>query len=870
MRIPHVSPFFAVALVALSLGTAACAAEPGQESAAAAEKRDSVQLDREADLTERVLLAKKTSADSLAAERVHFAASDTLRLTLGELREGRNVLIRNPTGVRSMGVMIEDHAETHPLSRVLKASDTLISPRGGTRGRPGITLLKLSAVDPAAAVPEGRYEGRLVVADTGNLRAEREIVLAVPAPLPKRADTAWTSALYKISVAPPLRARVFENAEGRCARDTRDREGFAASRFAAAFRQVVGTCARDNIIPLVGARTRGSSTRSAAQDSAVASKRDSAGMITPRRVQTLLGVLRSEKGDDQGLVWWTGDSLSVGGARQGIELQFTSFDHPGRYYGKVDLAGAGAEGIVGLHVRVTHDWPLALLVIALGVYLSWWLRNYVRTRRAVLRMQETAADLASRIQLVHEQLQAVDSEDTGYQAYPVDKSLLAGLRQLERELQLHAYDGTVLEPGKEPHDTLRKRLEQAEQDVAVWEGFASVLGELRLGIATAQELEEQLPPENAPALLAALEALFHGDTLVTADVPPRDHQATVAEDAIRCWNEVAQAAVTLQTRLERATPEDKGRAAAAEALRAAVDVLWAAADGAAVKVAGAQVDAAGKLFRPKRHVLKMFGLGADDAAAAPPPPGAAPAAEEDEAPAPPAMDAMRMPSPVPVPAPVQDRVKGADSALSGGGFGALLPIESGAPFEPDATLEGTDAVEDEERAPRDYAALRARREKEEKQRKMAQAARDRAESRRAWSDRWYFTLTLVVAAATGLNQLYFDASGFGDMKDYMVALLWGFGTKMGLDTVRTAVESGRIPFLRDGAAQSSTTTTQNQLTGAQQTGAQQTGAQQAGAQQTGAQETAGQQNGAGANAGANGAQQPPRRPTPEEVAAADG
>lgn len=799
-----------VLLLALGLATACGGADP-QAPMDAAEKAGA--LDSVKNRTGKIVKANaergQRSRDSVRAARVHFASEeDTLALTLEELVKGPHVLIRNPTARTDLRMIIEDERETHPLSVLLALPTPAPVVPPAAKDRPGTVLLKLARGAAAPAPWPGPYDGRLlVVSDTGGVHARRAVRITVPEPLPKALttspDTGWTAAIYKLAPLPPARAWLFDNAEGRCARDNRDREGFAASRPAALVRFVVGTCTRDNVIPLEGALTRGmrsppgapSDSAKAAQGAAGSTRSDT--VIAKRPPQVLLGVLHAEKGGDQALVWWTADSLNVGGARRGVELQFTSFDHPGNYYGKIDLARAGAEGVVGLRVRVMHDWPLALFAIFVGVFLSWWLRNYVRTRRAVLKMQEFAADLVSRIVTADEQLRLVESSVPGYQPYAVDESLLAALRRLERQLQQHAYDGTVLEPGKPEHDALRKQLEEAEANVALWEGLAAILGDLRLALAVAEEREAQLRGGNgAPALLHTVEKLFSRDRLTTAKVAALDEEATTAEEAVRCWNDVALDAVELKRRLAGASADDEGVPEAGAALDAAVAVLWTVATADAAKQVGPAVAAAAKLYRPRQKMLKIF-TGRGGAGESPAATHDAPAVRhgEDRAPAadfaavePPVTDAA---PPVPDTAPaVPGGVR--EAAFAGSVAGEAPGPEEAAPA----------ASADEERSGRDHAALKLRRERETLLRATAEKARLQAESRRKWNDRKYFVLTLAVAAATGLNQLYFVDGGFGTMKDYMVALLWGFGTKMGLDTVRTAVEAGRLPFQKAAGAQS--------------------------------------------------------------------
>ncbi|HEX2077138.1 MAG TPA: hypothetical protein VHG08_05500 [Longimicrobium sp.] len=58
-------------------------------------------------------------------------------------------------------------------------------------------------------------------------------------------------------------------------------------------------------------------------------------------------------------------------------------------------------------------------------------------------------------------------------------------------------------------------------------------------------------------------------------------------------------------------------------------------------------------------------------------------------------------------------------------------------------------------------------------------------------------LAFAVAAVTALSELYTAKPYFGTLDDYVVAVLWGFGTKLGIDAVRVALEGGVAwPFRR--------------------------------------------------------------------------
>ncbi len=70
----------------------------------------------------------------------------------------------------------------------------------------------------------------------------------------------------------------------------------------------------------------------------------------------------------------------------------------------------------------------------------------------------------------------------------------------------------------------------------------------------------------------------------------------------------------------------------------------------------------------------------------------------------------------------------------------------------------------------------------------APAARaQRAQQALHMGDRAFLGIAIVVALAGGLNELYFDKN-FGSLADWLQALTWGAGTKLGVDLVKSVLE----------------------------------------------------------------------------------
>lgn len=67
------------------------------------------------------------------------------------------------------------------------------------------------------------------------------------------------------------------------------------------------------------------------------------------------------------------------------------------------------------------------------------------------------------------------------------------------------------------------------------------------------------------------------------------------------------------------------------------------------------------------------------------------------------------------------------------------------------------------------------------------ARAQRAESALRLGDRAFLGIAVLVALATGLSQLYFGKN-FGSLDDWLKALTWGAGSKLGVDLVKTVME----------------------------------------------------------------------------------
>lgn len=780
MRIHQSAPRLLFAFLALTLGAAACGAP---DETAVAETPQSPAAAKVSQVKN-----EKPPVAPVADTVPRFQDPTALKVTLDELRTLSGVLLRNPRAGRKVRLAVADSMDDMPLSRVLKPSADLVPVGGGTRARPRIAMLRLKAVDDTARLIPGDYLGHLVAEDSaGTELARRGVVVSVPEPaVMQAANATWTTEVFKFAPLSRLRARTSETSELRCAKDQR-----TPGIFPEWTRKVMGPCVRDNEIPvrIVGpwAWPRGADS--------VARRQPMLGKDSVRRhARVLLGVLQQKDSIDRAVVWWTGTPIDSGGPGEaaGVQLDFTSLDHPGEYRGTVSLASVGGTGEVELRVRVTHDWPYVVLAIFMGVWLSTWLRSYVRTRRAVLELEETRVRLVSTIEATDLAFRALDRPLDGKHPYEVDAALLGELHRMDLRIRRHARDRTPLEPGSDENQKLRGELDTCEKQVAAWEKFLDVLQALRCALDHAARTATTLSPESPePGLFKAAEERFAGSTLTTEQLAAVHQQVEASCRLITSWGEVADGALALRNAGAVPTSKVEKQAAAGRELDAAVQSLFdaetaGAVDGVSTKLGEIKVRLGTAQPWFGQRMANAVRLGRNVAS---------PAAGGDSA---------------------EEAAAAAEAARV-----RLVPREIASLGVPIPFRNGKKMV---------WAwGVVARSDPGERERSARQG--------RQVNDAFYFVVTTVVAVLTGFNELYLDSFGFGTMRDYLLAVLWGFGAKLGIDTVRVAVEGGRIPWpgRKDGAPQQ----TPVQQTPASQTPAAQTpAAQQPGTQQPGTQQPA--------------------------------
>ncbi|HYW11425.1 MAG TPA: hypothetical protein VE871_05690 [Longimicrobium sp.] len=727
MRILHSAPRLLPALVALS--AAAC----GQ-----VEPPPAPSLEEVSEVKAQHLIREKPPTPPVVDTAFRFQELTDLKLTLAELRLHPSVLLRNPSPTaRQVRLAVVDSSGELPLSRVLAAPAALTPVRRGAGPWPGIANVVLKPAEESVPPRPGDYRGYLVAETADSTALARRLVLVtVPDPASITPMTAeWTTQVFKFAPFARARAGASEHAELRCAPDHRAPGTGILPGF---LRHVMGPCIRDSELPLA---ITGSPP--------LLSGEVREGDTLQRR---MLGVLYEKDRVDGALVWWKGTPLKAGGpgAPAKLALDFTSLDYPGEYRGTISLASVGGTGNVDLRVRVTHDWPYVVMALLFGVLLSTWLRAYVRTRRAVLELEETRARLVSTIEATDVAFRALDRPQDGKHPYEVDAALPRDLHRIDLRIRRHARDRTPLEPGSAENEKLRAELDECEKKVITWKKFLHLLQDLRAELDHGADVAARLHrgDPGLPEVLRDAEERFAGRALTTAELGPVHQEVEASCRLVTSWGEVADGALSLRD--AGAVPGSKvaAQAEAGRAVDKAVQALFAATDAQEVDAVAATlhtVEARLGAVRPafaRRMVNTMLGRG--DAASA-------------------GQEASRASAPASAADAAQARLLKREIAS----VGVPIPFRNGSKMVwAWGVVSSVDPGERERRA----------------------------RQGRQLSDLGYLLVTTTVAVLTGFNELYLDAFGFGTMQDYLLAVLWGFGAKLGIDTVRVAVEGGRIPW----------------------------------------------------------------------------
>lgn len=673
---------------------------------------------------------------------VSFAARDTLRLDVEELEAHRRVVLGSgATRDLPVRLRIEDADERFPLSRVL-AADT-----GVVVLRPGANTLLLSLRD-FATVPTGSYRGDVVVRDTASKQlARRPVEVSVALPPAHPTESEWTTEVYRAALFPEWRAELgwFERGAVRCAPSRVERSALGRIFFGLA-----GTCIRDNVVPVPE-----DSLRKVAASS-----------------RSVIGVLAhtDTAWKDLGFVTWTGEQppLTPDGKGRGVELDFTSFDYPGVYRGRIDLAPGARGGEVDVSVRVTHALLFPFLAIFLGVLLSSLLRRYLRVKRALLQLQEDTSRVMARFGAVREEfLRSVG--ETPAAGYGVEESLRARVQQLEESIRGLRRSSNALEKGNEAYDRVVAELDACRKQVEEWPGFGRQLASLARALDTANaELAGEQPPgrsrTGAPEGFTRAGELLRGRPLRMDEVEARMAEVQKADAFVREWRRLNRRALLLKTRIRALQtgprrPLTDGEAATLASVEKKFVGAW-------VELWDAEDSEALGLNRTRDDLNAAYG-GIEPLLSLLPDGEVRQEAEEAGE-------------------------GGSGVLLAAGGGERSGEREEDRPEGPwqqktySVPLTRTRVLHWQWPVIAEVRAGESRTTAESRNRRVSGAIRRQELA--------YGALTLGVAALTGLNELYFDKPFFGTAHDYVLAILWGFGTRLGFDVVRSTLENGRLPW----------------------------------------------------------------------------
>jgi hypothetical protein len=458
----------------------------------------------------------------------------------------------------------------------------------------------------------------------------------------------------------------------------------------------------------------------------------------------VMGVLTDSASGDHAFVWWTGDD----GARlasepissKGLELGFASFDHPALYKGDIDLTPGVPGGTVTLRVNVTHAMMWPFIAILLGVILSYALQRYLRAKRGILDLQERAAELRATYQQRSQEFANTVQEVPGASRYSIDSSMLKGFEQADEKIRRLERVSGELKEDNPPYQDAVSWLDGLEQDMNRWTAFGDSLSELHADLgetrsAAAAAGRHALAPKGDPEIVEGSERLLHGEPVQRVALAALHQQTDDSRTLLSTWrvlNEQAHEAVEALDRLPApaAGETDPQRMEAALLLRNAWAHLWRAENNAQLTDADTALTEVSGKVVALQNALPV---------------GAAAVLDSGSN------------SPVPEQETVVPPVPGAERKTQ------RIAIDNLAIWRP------------EPRTPEQERFRRARR-------------------RRILYGMGYLALTVMVAALTGLNQLYLDEPHFGTLRDYVLAVLWGFGTKLGMDVVRTTMETRQLPW----------------------------------------------------------------------------
>lgn len=458
-----------------------------------------------------------------------------------------------------------------------------------------------------------------------------------------------------------------------------------------------------------------------------------------------LGVLVHESGDrisDAITVWAAGRVDRTRERLAGLELSFRGAEQIGTYRGNLYLDPERKAGKIGMTLLVTHSWVWAAVALVVGVALAMWLQFYIGVRRGQWQLRERSARLAERFRQIHTEVNALLPADLR-SVYDVSTDFDLRLGAAEREItRLGAPPFVVPEEGSPSFQSVSETLSTLQTQVDAWFELCWNAQNLHAALTRRTIPSYGDPPYGSklekPLLFSSAESLVNrgvaqnSQRASLAEVQPALGRIVATRRGIQLWDELKQLADDLFVRLK--------------------EILGVLDDDSESKKEVAD-DAADLLSRARARLWEAADAGTlqDDS----------PRSDLKEA---------------------SLKLAGLENDLPARNFG-----------EPDlrgrssrsATLAGLEGE-------KSLSALPTKSPSPQQRLQTAQYWRFLI---RSW-DWGFVVLAVIIAVLTGLGELYFDETVFGTPRDYVRAVLWGFGAKAGLEILREAIARIGLRFPR--------------------------------------------------------------------------
>lgn len=426
-----------------------------------------------------------------------------------------------------------------------------------------------------------------------------------------------------------------------------------------------------------------------------------------------------------------GDIVTQADSSQ-LRLKFKDLNFAGKYKGKIDLSSDPKEPrSVALTINAKDIVLVPIVVIALGVYLAFKMKQYLGSRRTIFELRAQEAALGEKYQRSQAKFSA-DSQQHPYASYSIAKDLEDNRRALIGKIDsLQQSTSLTLDTANPAYKEILDNLKSLGADLDAWGTFAGKLAALQDAIEEASRLAGALPADLKrgltspnPSFLTESINLLEGKELTLSQFRNISEAITKARDFAALWEDLIQELQTDWDQLtilkNHAEPANKTKLDEAEAkLRDAANDLWKA------KTAQDMEDRA-----TKTDILE------------------------------------------------------AETIMS-----ALIPKDE-TPVTPHRTIASLAlSGADRSRLYRSFAGERSF----NAERNLWDASKSDAERRLDYEKRmrdWDLCLAILaflIAVLVGLNTHYLNKP-FGTISDYVTVLLYGVGVKATLDTIYAAID----------------------------------------------------------------------------------